>query len=129
MDVTILNGLLRPISLLLQYKNTGKTGDINAAFFSEPLRTRKLKTLVPIEFCKDGSEAYLPSVSVDVNPYPPPVVTGSHIDIVANIELAKAIEAGSKLELKMKYGALELPIPCLDVSIIFLIRANIFKCR
>ena len=29
MDVTILNGLLRPISLLLQYKNTGKTGDLH----------------------------------------------------------------------------------------------------
>ena len=70
----------------------------------------------------------MPSVTVDVNPYPPKVETGSHIDIVADIELAKAIEAGSKLELKLKYGALGLPIPCLDVSIIFLIRANIFKC-
>ena len=29
MDVTVLSGLLRPISLLLQYKNTGKTGDIH----------------------------------------------------------------------------------------------------
>ena len=27
MDVTALSGLLRPISLLLQYKDTGKTGD------------------------------------------------------------------------------------------------------
>ena len=74
--------------------------------------------MVPVEFCNDGTEGYLPSVSVDVNPYPPPVETGSHIDILAVVEIAKAIESGSRLELKMKYGALGLPIPCLDVSFI-----------
>ena len=85
---------------------------------AEPLRSHKVKTLVPIEFCMEGTDSFLPKVAVDVEPYPPHIATGTHLDISADVELAKAIEAGSKLELKLKkVGIIDITIPCLDVSI------------
>jgi hypothetical protein len=53
-----------------------------------------------------------------VNPYPVNIETGAHIDIAADINLGKAIEAGSTLELKLtKKGVLDIVIPCMEVRI------------
>jgi hypothetical protein len=72
---------------------------------------------IAYEFCNDGSTDYVGAATVDVTPYPVHVVSGAHIDIVANIDLIKTIEAGSQIDLKLtKVGAIDIPIPCLDVS-------------
>jgi hypothetical protein len=91
----------------------------NKYFPPEPIRFLKpnVKQEIPYEFCNDGSADFVGAATVDVNPYPIHIVSGSHIDITANIDILKAIEAGSKIDLKLKLqGALfDIPIPCLEV--------------
>ena len=79
-------------------------------------RRLHVRSPIQIEFCTDSTAEYLPKAIVDVTPYPPHIADGEHIDIVADIELGKAIEAGSTLELKLtKKGAISIPIPCMEV--------------
>ena len=76
-----------------------------------------MKQDIVYEFCNDGSSDYVGAATVDVTPYPVHVADGAHIEITANIDLIKTIEAGSQIELKLKkIGAIDIPIPCLDVS-------------
>ena len=78
----------------------------------------KGKEVLPYEFCNDQSTDWVGAATVDVTPYPIHIADGAHIEITANIDIIKALEAGSTIDLKLKkLGAIDIPIPCLDVSL------------
>jgi len=70
-----------------------------------------------LDYCLASSTDFLGPVAIDVTPYPAHVATGSSLTITANIELIKAIEAGSKVSLKLtKLGLIPIDIPCLQIG-------------
>lgn len=72
---------------------------------------------LPFNYCLDSSTNYLKSTSIDIDPYPVHIATGSNVTITLNFDLLKALEAGSKVDLLFRLkGTLQLEFPCIEVD-------------
>ena len=73
---------------------------------------------IEVDVCNaDVTNTFINNIDLAIDPNPIEVVGGKTISLHFGVDVLKEVAAGATLELKLKKGI--LPIPCIDVRMIF----------